>query len=267
MTALSRATAPIADRVLVAVASPRGLSLVRGALRSAGASACAETTTAAGAVDFALRRRPDLCLLDTALPGGAVEATKEINRALPDAVVLLVRTDAGNDCLTFDGLAEGAAGCIDLVDGPSDVTASLRAAMRGEAVLGRAQVTGLLTEFRRRERRLQRERLLVPLTYMERRTLDLLLADRSTAEVAGMLFVSAGTVRSHVAGVVRKLNVEDRRAALDAVRRLGPVATDGDRGGRAAAATVRLAPRHGQPDVDVVADRVRVGADLVGDVH
>jgi len=209
-------------RVLVAVASPRGLALMRSALRITGAEICAETSTAVDAVEFAVRRRPDLCLLDTALPGGAVMATRGICGALSEAVVLLVRTDPESDHLSLEGLAAGAAGSLDLVDGPRDVTLSLCAAMRGEAVLGRAQVTGLLTEFRQRERWVQRERLLAPLTHQERHTLDLLLGDRSTAEVAAKLYVSTGTVRSHVAAVVRKLHVPDRRSAIEAVRRLAP---------------------------------------------
>jgi DNA-binding CsgD family transcriptional regulator len=54
----------------------------------------------------------------------------------------------------------------------------------------------------------------VTLTGREREVLDLLLQRLETNEIARRLFIGAGTVRTHVAAVLRKLGVPDREAAL-----------------------------------------------------
>jgi DNA-binding NarL/FixJ family response regulator len=48
--------------------------------------------------------------------------------------------------------------------------------------------------------------------------LELLAQGLSANEIARGLVLSAGTVRVHIAAVVRKLGVRDRRAAIDLFR-------------------------------------------------
>jgi DNA-binding NarL/FixJ family response regulator len=54
----------------------------------------------------------------------------------------------------------------------------------------------------------------VELTSREWEVLELMREDLSTAEIAERLFVSPVTVRSHIAAVLHKLRVPDRKAAL-----------------------------------------------------
>jgi DNA-binding NarL/FixJ family response regulator len=44
--------------------------------------------------------------------------------------------------------------------------------------------------------------------------LDLLHRGQSTAEIASRLFVSTGTVRTHVSAILRKLSVSSRAEAV-----------------------------------------------------
>jgi DNA-binding NarL/FixJ family response regulator len=89
--------------------------------------------------------------------------------------------------------------------------------LRGEAALSRRLVARLIDEFRERG---DRKRLTiaggrsVELTGRESEVLDLLLQGLSTLDIAGRLFISPGTVRTHVAAVLRKLQVPDREAAV-----------------------------------------------------
>jgi NarL family two-component system response regulator LiaR len=60
-----------------------------------------------------------------------------------------------------------------------------------------------------------------PLSSREREVLSCLARGLSNAEAAMKLFVSRETVKTHVAHVLRKLEVEDRAAAVDKATRIG----------------------------------------------
>jgi DNA-binding NarL/FixJ family response regulator len=91
------------------------------------------------------------------------------------------------------------------------------AVLEGEAALSRRLVARLINEYRDRGHH-RRARLPsgreVDLTSREWEVLDLLRKHLTTAEIASRLFISEGTVRTHVAAVLHKLGVPDRQSAL-----------------------------------------------------
>jgi DNA-binding NarL/FixJ family response regulator len=68
------------------------------------------------------------------------------------------------------------------------------------------------------------------LTRREREVADMLAHDRTTTEIAERLVISPRTVESHVASIVRKLGVADRREAGRVLREAqnSVVSTDGN---------------------------------------
>ena len=89
--------------------------------------------------------------------------------------------------------------------------------LEGEAALPRALVARVVDEFRERGRRRRlplTKQKGVELTSREWEVLELMREDLTTAEIAERLFVSPVTVRSHIAAVLKKLRVPDRKAAL-----------------------------------------------------
>ncbi len=64
-------------------------------------------------------------------------------------------------------------------------------------------------------------RLEDPLSERELEVLGLLASGKTNSEVAGDLFVSIGTVKSHTSNIYRKLGARNRTAALAAARELG----------------------------------------------
>ena len=202
-------------RVLVADDNPPAREGVRLALERDGITVCAEASDAASAVRAAIREHPDICLLETSIPGGGIAATEQITREVPDTTVVMFSASSADDEL-FDALRAGADGYLLKDINPQRLGVTLRAALRGEAALPRRLVARLIEEFRGRGGR--RLRLLsgshVEFTSREVDVLALMRQGLSTAEIAARLFIAEATVRTHIAAVVHKLGVTDREAAL-----------------------------------------------------
>lgn len=200
-------------RVLVADASPSERSGVRRALEDAGCAVCAEAADAPEAVEAAARERPDVCLVDTELPGGGLPAVAAIlGNGADTSVVMFARSSSERDL--FAALEIGACGYLTKSTDPERLAIALKRALEGEAPLPRTLVARLIEEFQERHRR---RRTLRDLTGREEEVLELLGQGLDTAEIAARLFVAPVTVRTHIASILKKLGVPDRDAAVRAV--------------------------------------------------
>lgn len=61
------------------------------------------------------------------------------------------------------------------------------------------------------------------LTNREREVFELLVQDKTTKEIAEVLFISEKTVRNHISNVMKKLNVKGRSQAVVELVRLGEI--------------------------------------------
>jgi DNA-binding NarL/FixJ family response regulator len=170
-----------------------------------------------GAGEAALRERPDLCLLDIRMPGSGIAVTRELTTRLPDTKVVMITVSLDDDDL-LNALRAGASGYllkdIDLERLPH----ALMDTLNGGAAIPRRLVARVVAEFRDhgpRRRAIVTERG-YDLTSREWEVLGLVRQGMSTSQIASRLFVSRATVRSHVAALLKKLDVPDR----DALRRL-----------------------------------------------
>lgn len=206
--------------VLVADDHPPTRAGVRLALENGGFSVCAEVGDAASAVEVAVRLRPTVCLLDIHMPGNGIAAADEIGRRVPEAAVVMLTVSQGDEDL-FDALEAGAIGYLLKDTSPLRLPDALRAVLRGEAALPPHLVTKVVSEFRQRRRRRRVPlpgRKPVDLTDREREVLAMMRDGLTTAEMAERLFVAPVTVRTHIAAILRKLRVPDRRAAVELLR-------------------------------------------------
>jgi len=213
LNAIASERGPI--RVLVGDDHPPTREGVRIALARDGIIVCAEAADAASALAAAVRGHPDICLLETRLPGGGIAATELIHREVPETTVVMF-TVSRTDADLFDSLRAGADGYLLKDIDPSRLGVTLRAALRGEAAMPRHLVGRLIEEFRGRNgRRVRLESgAHVELTGRELEVLELLRQGLTTAGMAARLFIAEATVRSHIAAIVHKLGVEDREGAL-----------------------------------------------------
>jgi two-component system nitrate/nitrite response regulator NarL len=198
---------------------------VRLALEETEFTVVAEAATAADAVAAALQHRPDVCLLDIYMPGGGIEAAREIGQALPaTALVMLTASDSDDDL--FAALRAGATGYLPKTTSADRLGRALRGVLAGEAALPRNLTARLIEEFRQRPARGRNPRAStpggeygIPLTDRELEVVELMLQDLNTIQISQRLAISAVTVRRHISAVVRKTGAHSRRGAVDVLKR------------------------------------------------
>lgn len=174
----------------------------------------AEATDGAEAVAKAERFRPDVILMDIRMPVlDGIAATRRIVEAgLPPRVLIL--TTFGLDEYVCDALRAGASGFLLKDAPPEDLVAVLDVVARGDALLDPAVTRGVIEAFTRLPSEPTAPAALERLTPRERDVLELLARGRSNAEIAERLVVSEGTVKTHVARVLQKLDLRDRIQAV-----------------------------------------------------
>jgi len=182
---------------------------------------CAEAADAAGAIQAALREKPDICLLDLRMPGGGLATVWEIAARLPEAKIVVL-TVSDDDTDLFAALRYGVDGYLLKTMNLDRLPDALNGVCSGEAAMQPALVARVLEQFRQRGPRWRQPAGAGPaqrLTSREWEVLELLAQGRSTAEIAERLVLSSSAVRVHVASIVRKLGVPGRAAAVDLFRR------------------------------------------------
>jgi DNA-binding NarL/FixJ family response regulator len=206
-------------RVVMADDHARIRAKVRQALEVGGWEVCGEGSSAAEAVELALKHRPDVVLLDINMPGNGISAAQEISRTLPETAVVMLTQSADDEDL-FDSLRAGATGYLLKTTDPLTLTDVLRGVLAGEAAMSPALVTRILQEFKAPARRILnwKPAAVAKLSAREWEVMELLATGLSTEDVANKLFVSPTTVRVHVSAVLRKLRVKDRESAFRMLR-------------------------------------------------
>ncbi|NUP01631.1 MAG: response regulator transcription factor [Nonomuraea sp.] len=165
------------------------------------------------ALAVALRTGPDVVLLDLRMPGmSGAEVIRRLREQCPGTHVLVLTT-FGDDADVVPAIEQGATGYL-LKDTPrAELLRAVLAAARGESVLSPA-VAGLLTQ----RARAPEQRALSP---RELEVLGLIARGATNRDVAGRLFITEATVKTHLLHVFAKLDVKDRAAAVAAAYERG----------------------------------------------
>jgi DNA-binding NarL/FixJ family response regulator len=173
-----------------------------------------EATDGEQAVNLAATTRPDVVLMDIRMPGvDGLEATRRIanNDDLADVRVLILTTFEA-DNYVYDALRAGASGFVVKDTEPADLIQAVRVVAAGEALLSPSVTRRLIADIAAKARpdgamsdyRVDR------LTDREREVLTLIGQGKSNGEIAGNLFLSPLTAKTHVRNIMTKLAARDR---------------------------------------------------------
>lgn len=158
--------------------------------------------------------RPDLVLMDVRMPVfDGIEATRRVTEAENPARVIVLTT-FGLDEYVLAALRSGASAFVLKEAPPEDILGAIHSVASGKAVIDPAVVQAVIDELGRRPPRAELAASIAELTPREREVLSLLARGLSNAEIAAELIVGEGTVKTHVARVLSKLDVRDRVQAV-----------------------------------------------------
>lgn len=164
------------------------------------------------AVEASRRLRPDVALIDIRMPRmDGLEVTRRLaGPGVVDAVKVVVVTTFDLDEYVEAALRAGASGFLLKDAGPSLLVEAVRAAAAGESLISPAITVRLLATLARQRKASSERAPREPLTARELDVVRLVARGLTNAEVAGALFVSLGTVKTHLGSVAAKLDARNR---------------------------------------------------------
>jgi DNA-binding NarL/FixJ family response regulator len=198
---------------------------LRSLLEARGVDIVGEASNGREAVELTRRLRPDVVLMDLAMPEvDGLAATRLISAELP-AVKVVVLTASDEDAKLFEAIKSGAQGYLlkDLTS--EDFFALLERTERGEPALTPAIARKLLEEFARPAKATTLPANDPdPLTEREREILGLLVEGvTSNRQLARQLEVSENTIKFHVRNLLDKLHLHNRAQVVGYALRHGLV--------------------------------------------
>lgn len=183
-------------------------------------SVVAEATNGHNALHEADIHRPSLVIMDVQLPGvTGLQIASALRRERPSTAIMFLSMHVDDDRL-FAAIRVGAAAFLTKDADPQKIVDTAHAVLRGENLLHQAVLTNpelarrVLGEFRTLSEGQGANAPEVTLSPRELEVLDCLVMGRSNKEIGDALFITEQTVKNHMTSVLRKLEVDDRVAAL-----------------------------------------------------
>ena len=172
-----------------------------------------EATDGLSAVSLAASVNPDIVLMDLRMPPGidGDEATARILAASPSIRVIILTTYE-TDSSILTAIEAGASGYLLKAAPQEEILAGIRSVARGEVALAPSIAAMLVNRVARPA---------VTLSPRETEVLALVALGDSNPTIAGKLFLSEATVKTHLIHVFEKLEVKDRTRAVTRAMELG----------------------------------------------
>ncbi|WP_415925129.1 response regulator [Streptomyces sp. ND04-05B] len=167
-----------------------------------------EADNGVAALEATRALRPDVLLADIRMPEmDGLELTREITRSMPSVRVVVVTT-FDLDEYVHAALREGACGFLLKRSRSAVLVEAVRAAADGDSMISPEITTRLLSRFRQERRAVRRTG--EPLTSREQEVARLVAEGLTNSEIGAELFISPGTVKTHLARLQKKLGVQNR---------------------------------------------------------
>jgi DNA-binding NarL/FixJ family response regulator len=174
----------------------------------------AEASDGKEAVQLAIKKRPDVVIMDLAMPElNGIEATRQIKAIAPD-ITVLVLTAHDSDQYVFAFLEAGAAGYLLKDVSVDELIKAIRAVHRGESVLHPAITRKVINRFAHSGARDGTGDALDHITERELEVLRMAAKGMSNRDIARELTISIRTVQTHLSNIFNKMGVGSRTEAV-----------------------------------------------------
>lgn len=157
------------------------------------------------AIALAKREHPDVILLDIRMP--KLDGLAALPRLTPISKAIMVTTFDDDDYVDA-ALAGGASGFLLKDAGPDLLLAAVRAAANGDALISPSLTLDLLSR-RAQDTRTGEDRL-AGLSERENDVARLVARGRTNQEICAELYISLGTVKSHLGSIQTRLGARNR---------------------------------------------------------
>jgi NarL family two-component system response regulator LiaR len=175
-----------------------------------------EAANGAKAIEQADKLRPDVILMDLAMPVmDGIEAIKQITALHPEQRIIVLTSYTGDDKL-FPAIKAGAIGYLVKDAQPEELIESIRNVYAGEPSLDPAVAWRILRGMSGAE---PAKRSADDLSEREVEVLRLLSQGKTDQEIARQLVLTDVTIRTHISRILSKLGLKNRvQAALYGIR-------------------------------------------------
>lgn len=187
-------------------------ALLRAGVRSLleklpGVEVIGEAVNAREALALMEKQRPDVVLMDLAMPGlNGIEGTAQAAARCPGVRILILSMHTDEEHV-LQALRAGAAGYLVKDAVPAELELAVRAVARGETFLSPAVAKHVVTA--RAQGGGEEKSSLERLTPRLREVLQLIAEGHTTKEIARILHTSPKTVENHRARLMQRLGVSD----------------------------------------------------------
>ena len=172
----------------------------------------AECGTGSDAVRLAAREKPDVVLMDIRMPqGDGLEATRLIlaDPSLPGTRVIILTTFELDEYIA-EAVRAGAAGFLVKDTEPEELLRAVRVVHDGDALRSPSVTRRIMAQLAVQSRAAGQPKSLDAVTDREKEVLRLVGEGLNNAEIAGRLFITPLTAKTHVSRIMAKLQVRDR---------------------------------------------------------
>lgn len=173
------------------------------------------------ACELTEKLKPDLVLMDIKMPGmDGIESTRWIKKHVPETIVLILTTFAEEQYI-IDGLIGGASGYLVKDLSSEKIVSSIRDAVQGQFLLPASiaaklsarlsYLSGTLESVINKDRFKEGD---IHFTEREKEIILLMVEGKNNQEIAGILFMSVGTVKNYISNIYQKIGTSDRTKAV-----------------------------------------------------
>jgi len=168
---------------------------------------CGEATTGRQAVELALEAKPDVVIMDIAMPVlNGLEAARQIRKVLAKTEILILSLHL-SDQLAYEIIQAGVRGYVLKSDAKRDLVNAVEA-LGMHRPFFTSKVSDLVIDgFRKPQSRASRSEAYTRLTARQREIVQLLAEGKGSKEVAVALNISVKTAETHRANIMRRLEM------------------------------------------------------------